>query len=214
MAAHIPQRLMHTLLGLVNRPYLSSALARAKRPLIVHISDTPRMSYRFVYRVARLLRPEYLIHTGDIVDDIKLENRPGEIDAYRNVVAGFLSRLEATPAGAIYLVPGNHDVRAILESSSRRAVTVPEGARLHLAGLNISVSHHYDPTATGGLADSDFYLYGHTPSPDHHRQDNTQCLNGISTVTVIEVPSRRLHMLPYPAGTDSVRKLLLLKPGL
>ena len=214
MAAHIPQRLRHTLLGIVNRPYLSSALAHAKRPLIVHISDTPRMSYPFVYRVARLLRPEYLIHTGDIVDDIKLENRPGEIDAYRNVVAGFLSRLEATPAGAIYLVPGNHDVRAILEGSSSRAVTVPEGARLHLAGLNISVSHHYDPTATGGLADSDFYLYGHTPSPDHHRQDNTQCLNGISTVTVIEVPSRRLHMLPYPAGTDSVRKLLLLKPGL
>jgi hypothetical protein len=105
-------------------------------------------------------------------------------------------------------------VRAILESSSSRAVTVPEGTRLHLAGLSISVSHHYDPTATGGLADSDFYLYGHTPSPDHHRQDNTQCLNGISTVTVIDVPSRRLHMLPYPAGTDSVRKLLLLKPGL
>ena len=214
MAAHVSQRLRHTLLGLVNRPYLSTALTHAERPLIVHISDTPRMSYPFVYRILRLLRPEYLIHTGDVVDDIKLENRPGEIHAYENEVGRFLSRLEATPVGAIYLVPGNHDVRAILESRSSRAVTVPEGARLHIAGLSISVSHHYDPAVGGALADGDFYLYGHTPAPDHHRRDKTQCLNGISTVTVIEVPSRTLHMLPYPAGTDSVRKLLLLKPGL
>ncbi|MFP4066673.1 MAG: metallophosphoesterase [Spirochaetaceae bacterium] len=210
MSVHIPRRFRHTLLGLVNRPYLSAALAGARRPLIVHISDTPRMSYPFVLRIARQLRPEYLIHTGDVVDDIKLENRPQEIRAYSREVAGFLSRLEATPVGAIYLVPGNHDAPGVLEDNSSRAVTVPEGAKLHIAGLSVSVSHHYDVN----IGDGDFYLYGHTPSPAHHRRGRTECLNGIAGVTVIEVPSRTLHILPYPAGTDDVRKLLLPKPGL
>ena len=210
MASRISQRFRHTLLGLVNRPYLSTGLANATRPLIVHISDTPRMSYSFVYRVAWQLRPEYLIHTGDVVDDIKLENRPSEIHAYSTEVGRFLARLEATPVGAIYVVPGNHDVRSILETTSSRAIISPEGARLHLGGISITVSHHYDAEHEDG----DFYLYGHTPAPEHHRRGETECLNGISTVTVIEVPSRTLHMLPYPAGTDSVRKMLLPKPGL
>jgi predicted phosphodiesterase len=182
----------------------------AERPLILHVSDTPRVSYPFVYRLARQLAPEYLIHTGDIVDDIKLENRPHELHAYRKEISAFLSRLETTPAGEIYLVPGNHDSTSVLEEHRSRSVTVPEGEKLDIAGVKVAVSHKYDDR----LDESDYYLFGHTPVPDHHEKGEMVCLNGISTVTVIEVPTGRLHLLPYPAGTDSVRKLLLPKPGL
>jgi predicted phosphodiesterase len=107
-------------------------------------------------------------------------------------------------------VPGNHDVEEVIRKQSTRAVTVPAGSTLELADLELVVSHHYDAGVDGG----DFCLYGHTPEPDHHRKGDMVCLNGISTVTVIEAPSRRTHFLPYPSGTDNVRTSLLPKPGL
>jgi predicted phosphodiesterase len=210
MTRDIPQRFRHTLLGLINRPYISASLARAARPLILHISDTPRITFPYLYRIARQLAPEYLVHTGDIVDDIKLEVRPQEVGAYRREVAAFLPRLEHTPAGSIYLVPGNHDDVSVLAEHSSRAEAVPDGTVLELAGLSVAVSHKYDELIDGG----DFYLFGHTPLPDHHERGGMVCLNGVATMSVIEVPSRRVHLLPYPSGTDSVRKLLLPKPGL
>lgn len=210
MTPDIPQRFRHTLLGLMNRPYIAPHVAQAQRPIILHVSDTPRSTHRFLYRLARRLAPEYLVHTGDIVDDIKLETRPQEIGAYRREITTFLSRLEATPAGEIYLVPGNHDAAAVLAQQGRRSRTVPDGGELALGGLRVAVSHAYDEHIAGG----DLYLYGHTPVPGHHERGGMICLNGISTVTIIEVPTRRLHLLPYPAGTDSVRKLLLPKPGM
>jgi predicted phosphodiesterase len=158
----------------------------------------------------RVLEPDYLIHTGDIVDDIKLEMRPQELGAYKRELGAFLSRLEQTPVGGIFFVPGNHDDSPALGELSRRSVIVSERTVLRLAGLRIAVSHIYQDDVDIG----DFYLYGHTPLPDHHRKGEMVCLNGVSTITVIEAPSKRLHLLPYPAGTDSVRKLLLPKPGL
>jgi predicted phosphodiesterase len=198
------------LLGLLNRPYLHPALLAAERPLILHISDTPRPAFPYVYRLVRQLAPEYLVHTGDIVDDIKLEIRPQEVGAYRREIETFLPRLEQAPVGTIYLVPGNHDDTSVLQACATRAEFLPEGTTLDLAGLSVAVSHKYDET----IEQADFYLFGHTPVPDHHERGAMVCLNGVSTITVIETPSRRLHMLPYPSGTDSVRKLLLPKPGL
>ncbi|MFO8063049.1 MAG: metallophosphoesterase [Spirochaetota bacterium] len=200
----------HGLFGLFNRPYISSELSAAQRPLIIHVSDTPRLSYPFLYRIVRVLEPEYLIHTGDLVDDIKLEIRPQEIGSYRRELAKFLGELERTPARRIYLVPGNHDLRELLETYGPRCTTVAEHTTLEIEDLRVTVSHKYD----AAHHDADVYLFGHTPSPRHHESGKTVCLNGISSISVIEVPSRRLHALPYPVGTDSVRKMLLPKPGL
>jgi predicted phosphodiesterase len=210
MAQRIHQRLKHTLLGLINRPFVSRELAGAQRPLILHMSDTPRLSFPFVLRVVETLQPEYIVHTGDVVDDIKLEARPQEHGAYRRQLGEFLHRLEAVSRGEIYLVPGNHDDAQVMREASRRATTVAPGTILELEGVKLSVSHHYDEDADHG----DFCLYGHTPEPDHHHRGEMMCLNGISTVTIIEVPTRTVHFLPYPSGTDQVRKALLPKPGL
>ena len=205
-----PHELKHNLFGLINRPYISPELAAAERPLIIHMSDTPRLSYPFLFRVARLLEPEYIIHTGDLVDDIKLEIRPQEIRSYTREVAKFLRGLEQAPVGHIYLVPGNHDVADLLEEHGTRSITVAEHTTLEIENMRVTVSHKYDPACREG----DLYLFGHTKAPGHHEIEDTVCLNGIASMTVIEVPTRRLHALPYPAGTDSVRSMLLPKPGL
>ena len=162
MARRLPEQFKHTLFGLVNRPYVTRRLSRARRPLIVHISDTPRVSYPFIYRIMRVLEPDYLIHTGDVVDDIKLEIRPQELGAYKRELAAFLSRLEQTPVGGIFFVPGNHDDGSALGELGRRSLIVSERTVLRLAGLSISVSHKYQDDVDA----ADFYLYGHTPLPD------------------------------------------------
>ena len=46
------------------------------RDMILHISDTPSTMFPYLRRAIRRLRPAWVVHTGDLVDDIKLENRP------------------------------------------------------------------------------------------------------------------------------------------
>lgn len=210
MTVNIPHQFRHVLLGLLNRPYMPRELLAGGRPLIVHVSDTPRTSFSFLLRFLRLLEPEYVIHTGDLVDDIKLEDQPGEIGSYERELIKFLRRLEQTSVEKLIIVPGNHDVGEMIERYAERAVTVADGSVVELAGLRLALSHKYQERYCAG----DYYLFGHTPFPEHHRAGGTVCLNGIAAITVIEAPTGRLHYLPYPAGTDSVRTSRLAKPGL
>ncbi|OFB68367.1 hypothetical protein JS77_10195 [Synergistes jonesii] len=53
------------------------------REMVLHISDTPQTMYHYLRRALRRLKPAWIVHTGDFVDNVKLEKRPGLIDLYR-----------------------------------------------------------------------------------------------------------------------------------
>ncbi len=200
--------------GLCDIPYVPEELLAAARPLVLHISDTPATSYRFIFRLIRRLEPEYLIHTGDFIDDIKLENRPGQLGEYRRRLKKIFRQLEDLPVGKIYLVPGNHDDRATVDECIQRAELLPEKSVIEIDNIRLYASHYYPEAVTQPKEDVDYMLFGHSLMPDHQHSTPAVLLNGIIAIHVISSYSKRVYSLSYPSGTDSARTLLLPKVGL
>ena len=198
------------LCGLFNIPYVPEEILGSPRPRVLHISDTPSNVYPFIFRLIQILKPEYLIHTGDFIDEIKLENRPGQITEYRPKLKTYLTQLESLPVGTIYLVPGNHDHVETVVEYARRSTVLTEYSRLKIHNNYFFVSHYYQEAEV----DADFFLFGHSLTPDHSRKDSTILLNGIPAIHIISLPTKQVYSLRYPSGTDSARKLLLPKIGL
>ncbi len=208
--AGVIDRLVEHLYGLFNIPYVPEEMLASSRPRVLHVSDTPGNVYPFLFRLIEKLQPEYLIHTGDFLDEIKLENRPGQLVEYRPRLRKLLQQLEALPVGTIYLIPGNHDDLNAVEQSVTRSKILPEKSWIEIEATSFFVSHHYEAAEL----EADFFLFGHSLTPDHTRRDTTVILNGIPAIHLISLPAKRVFTLPYPSGTDSARKLLLPKIGL
>jgi len=205
--------------GMFDIPYVPEEILTAARPLVLHISDTPASSFRFIFRLIQRIEPEYLIHTGDFVDDIKLENRPGQVVEYRTKLKKIFRRLEDLPVGKIYLVPGNHDDRVAVDECIRRSVVLPEKSVIEIEKSYIYVSHYFPKDVfskdeTQSVEGVDYILFGHAPILDHQWGDAAMLLNGITAIHVLSISSKRVYSLPYPSGTDSARKLLLPKVGM
>ena len=181
-----------------------------QRPLLLHLSDTPSMMYSYLGRLLRRLEPDYLIHTGDMVDDVKLELAPRQVDEYREKLRKFLEILQERNLRGAYLVPGNHDSRAVVEELGFGEYIVREGTTVHLQRYRIRLDHDY--RAFSG--DAEFHLYGHTPDVSSDLTASPVRLNGIEHIHVISLKDGSVHTLPYPAGTDSARKMLMLKVGM
>src|SRR6056297_2509696 len=200
--------------GFFDIPYVPEEILFAARPLVLHISDTPATSYRFIFRLIQRLEPEYLIHTGDFIDDIKLENRPGQLVEYREKLKKIFRQLEELPIGKIYLVPGNHDDRATVDECTQRAVVFSEKSVIGIDDIRLGVSHYYPEAETHSKEAVDYKLFGHNLMPDHQLGTAALFLNGITAIHVLSISTKRVYSLPYPSGTDSARKLLLPKVGM
>ena len=62
-------------LSLFNYPHISEKLLNdIKGPILLHISDTPDDIYNYIFRLINILKPQFVIHTGDLADNIKLGN--------------------------------------------------------------------------------------------------------------------------------------------
>lgn len=61
------------LFDLLERPLLPHSHRRTSKPSLLHVSDIPSDYYRFVYRLIEKLEPAYLVHTGDLAEEVKLE---------------------------------------------------------------------------------------------------------------------------------------------
>lgn len=69
---NISERVMKWMKLLLNKPYIPAELADTKGPLLLHISDTPQEIYPYIIKFVQMLQPSYIVHTGDLVDNIKL----------------------------------------------------------------------------------------------------------------------------------------------
>lgn len=198
------------LYGAFNIPYIPESLRDMAPPLVIHVSDTPGFTYRYIFRLVRQLEPAALIHTGDLIDDIKLEVRPAELGGYARRLRSIIRKLEQLPVEEIYLVPGNHDDTDSILSIVERSVVLPEKSWIELEGLCFFLSHRFYDIEV----DADFYLFGHNLPEMTWVNRRTITLNGIPNINIISLSTRSIYTLGYPAGTDSARKLLLPRIGL
>ncbi|WP_367884326.1 metallophosphoesterase [Thermococcus sp. JCM 11816] len=94
---------------------------------LLHISDTPERTYP--PRIAQLideLHPDYIVHTGDLVDNIKLERRPDlKPPLYVGGVRKLARILKGSGGAELYIVPGNEDDPEVLKEYFEGSVVEP-----------------------------------------------------------------------------------------
>lgn len=189
------------LLSFFNYPYVPKELLNnIKGPVIMHISDTPVDAYNYIFRLIDILKPKFIIHTGDMVDNIKLEIHKNRINCYEKNVARLIEGLEKNESSKIYYVLGNHDDYDIVNKLTKKGIIIQEGP-LKVDDHNLIVSHFFREHS----CNTDFYLYGHSHEPGHVKQNGINSLNGVLNINIIDMSNKNIFHVEYPIGTNSAR---------
>jgi len=193
------KRILHSFMGRVQIP--KSILERDEKVLL-HISDTPSTFYGSLEILIKEISPEYIVHTGDVADDIKLGIYPRRVSVYEKKASRLIDILESSGADQVYIALGNHDSPEILRRlASRSKIFDSESMAIQKWRFNIS---HYDETPFDDSAS--YHLFGHDLSGKSRFEGFTRHLNGICAIHIIFLRSGKVLELPYPKGVDDSRQ--------
>ena len=193
------RQMLYYLLG---KTYLSPQALAKNGPRLLHISDTPSFLFPELARLIKQIKPDYIVHTGDMVDNIKLQLQPDLIRRYERTVLPLLKILDSSDAIEVYITLGNHDNAEYVKKHAGRIRIFDYDGKCTIEGKSISMCHY-----AAGLVqhDSDFYLFGHDLSLDSHIEGTRIYLNGISNIHLVDLYSSTVKYFSYPWGTDDAR---------
>ena len=166
-------------------------LSSCRETKVMHISDTPESVYRFIEELIQKTGPDYVIHTGDLADNVKLERRPELRPLYQGALRK-LARVLKGSGARLYIVPGNEDDVELVKEFFDDAVVEP-GTVVEIEGVRFALGHSWQDVVD---KDADLKLYGH----NFKLIENG--LNGVLGVNFVLLPSRRTYRVKYPSGTD------------
>lgn len=172
---------------------------------IMHITDTPDVIFPYLRRVIRLIEPDIIIHTGDTVDNIKLELSRGRIDIYERRFKELLKICRSVSPEKIIFCLGNHDDEEIINKyiNDKNEVLVVGKQHFEIGNLRLCVSHRED---VGMFEDDDYWLFGHNPDVESDLSHEPKILNGLSCIYLIDGGSGAVVSVPYPKDTDYFRQ--------
>ena len=170
---------------------------------LLHVSDTPSSTYGYLRRVLQRIRPLWLVHTGDVADEIKLELWPNSRDCYRDRVRKLARILREEDVPCI-VAAGNHDDPEILEDLLACRRVIRRGETLDLGSLRVRVAHDYRDVATHP---AEVNLFGHDLTRRSGEEEGRLFLNGLEHMHLVDLTTREVTLLPYPSGTDDERLL-------
>lgn len=177
-------------------------------PVLLHLSDTPSQIYPELRRVIAAVRPTYIVHTGDLVDNLKLELRPSLARRYDHELKQLRAIADGSGARRVIFVLGNHDSPESPSLKPGPVELISEGGHETLEGREIFFSH-YPPAGErlAAIPEGGFWLYGHDPSAPSRRESGRTALNGLEAMHVINLSSGRYIAVAYPNGTDRARTM-------
>ena len=188
----------------IGQVYLPEELYETKETILLHISDTPESIYPYILKLIDELSPDIIVHTGDLVDNYKLGLGLSE-GKYKKKVIKLIKGLETSESKQVYLVPGNHDSRDILENLKKNIIIKDEGSIINIEGINVGLAHFLERLPEETIIN----LYGH--NKETFDQENAVYLNGILNINIILFPSMRTFFISYPGGTGLARQYRRLK---
>ncbi len=197
--------ILEVLYKVLGRVRVSKKLTDRNEELVLHISDTPYNSFSSLYHLIMKLKPEYIIHTGDLVDNIKLELYPKSLPRYKAYLKIFMKTMKKPFVKGIYISLGNHDdLETVLEytKTDSRINVVEKHNSIILNDKTIQYAHYM--TDLQDISNS-YALYGHDLSEKDEIYENSIYLNGIKTINIIMLSSGKVYRKPYPIGVDDAR---------
>lgn len=171
-------------------------------PRILHLADTPSHIFPAIKRLIETIKPEIIIHTGDMVDDIKLEIYPGQVERY-NKKLKTLSAIFSESGARCIIAIGNHDDEACVRSQFSDAHIVTTCEIMDLYGIAFAIGHKPKEVT---VLDAEIYCYGHSLElPVSPVQTHALYANGIHYIYVFEPEIGMHYKLNYPSGTNDYR---------
>jgi len=185
----------------INRPYIPPEIKSEKGPILLHISDTPEESYQYIMKAINNINPQYIVHTGDIVDNIKLETNYKYLPLYERGLKKFIDCIEGHNS-VPYYVMGNHDDIDSVIKFSNKGIILRKGV-IEIEGYSFYVSHEYEKSNSK----TDYCLFGHSFDPVHHKEEDKVVLNGLLNMNAIALSTGRIYKIEYPLGINYYRKM-------
>lgn len=192
-------KLIDTIIGRVN---IDSSLTSNKSNLLLHISDTPSQFYPELKRIINLIGPRYIIHTGDLADNIKTEFSPSLLAKYQYEVAKVLKILNSSNAENTYISIGNHDHYSFLDKNKGKIEIYTNIGELNINNTRFVFSHYWDYLKK---ENADIYLFGHDIEQNTSITESGIYLNGITSINIVNLDTMEVKSIKYPFGTDAAR---------
>ncbi|HPD97034.1 MAG TPA: metallophosphoesterase [Synergistales bacterium] len=194
-------RVLRIIEGLVPGMTLPVSLDDFRGRCILHVSDTPSVFYGDLRRLVDHFCPVFLVHTGDLADDVKVGLHPGEMGLYRKRLKALFHAIGGVPAGHIAIACGNHDIAEDIRKVCKGCLLFEGGGRATICGLDIALGHYIREIPS---PPSRFNLYGHDLSspPPGIREI---FLNGVTAVNLIDTETGEIAAIPYPRYVDESR---------
>ncbi|WP_051569187.1 metallophosphoesterase [Alkaliphilus transvaalensis] len=187
---------------ILDHPYIPDEFRQKKKgPLLLHISDTPSNIFPFIKKLLQEINPQYIVHTGDIVDNIKLETDERLLITYMEELEKIVTLIEENSNAKIYYAIGNHDDEESLKNYMKKGYVIKNGI-VNIEGYKFYINHYPDQIPKG----VDYYLFGHNFSP-HYQKNQHIGLNGLISVNIIDLESREIHQIQYPIATNRFRRM-------
>ncbi len=175
---------------------------------ILHLSDTPTEIYGSLEKMLRCFKPDYVIHTGDLADEIKMGDEIEQCWRYQKQVRDFFLWLDQC-TDKLFISPGNHDsidmLQSIVKEERLNVEIVNWETPVEIEG-NVFICDHYLENVIKKYPVGDWYLYGHNYDCPENEYDINRFLNGVAAVNILLLPGVKVYRLPYPRGTDYYRK--------
>lgn len=131
--------------------------------IILHIGDIPWDGYPYTMKMIRQIKPDIIVHTGDMVDNLKVGRKPEDIPAYKKQAPKLIAYMEKY-ADEVYIVPGNNDLEDFIAETVTKAKIMKENTVINIEGIDFLLCHavmHME-------GEAQIYLYGHGPTGDNH----------------------------------------------
>lgn len=145
-----------------NTPYegefeIPEGVKSIKGTKLLHIGDTESRAFPYFRRLIEEIKPDIILHTGDVSDEVKVGRIPGTRYEYRSKIKVILDIIDKSTAKRVMIVPGNNDVPEDIKEFIPRAEVYPRNAVVEIDGVECRIGHEVMKMTF----DKQWSFYGH-----------------------------------------------------
>lgn len=144
-----------------NAPYekeieIPNAIHQIKGTKILHIGDTHSLDYPYYKKLIQIIKPDIILHTGDMADEVKVGRMPEKRYEYLTKIEWFTNMLNESGARLI-IVSGNNDLTDEIRKMLPTAEIYPINTSINIDGIACKIGHQ----VLQMTFDEEWSFYGH-----------------------------------------------------
>lgn len=176
---------------------------------LLHISDTPSSIFASLNTFIKKVQPKVIIHTGDLVDNIKLEIYPSSLDGYNRYLRRLIRILEVGDRDVYYTL-GNHDNAASIIKYTHKGTLIKTYEEVTYGAFTFGMVHNIEDN---NCEHATHILFGHNLELCSDYLGSVKYFNGIEKIVLLNLDTGQIIPFDYPRGTTESR-LLIYRKGL